>query len=68
MEFGDFPCQVSAQCKTNILGGIVMKKINIEVNGINVGVIKVSDCNTDKEVNDMVLNYLENKVEWDYEE
>lgn len=45
-----------------------MKKINIEVNGINVGVIKVSDCNTDKEVNDMVLNYLENKVEWDYEE
>ena len=27
-----------------------MKKVNIDVNGINVGVIEVSECNTDKEV------------------
>lgn len=45
-----------------------MKKVNIDVNGISVGVIEVSECNTDKEVDDMVLNYLENKVEWEYEE
>lgn len=45
-----------------------MKKVNIELNGLKVWCIVVSDCNTDEEVNDMVLNYLENKVEWDYEE